>query len=146
MNVVVPEAQNEKAAALQIGVAHLIAFAFRMLTSIRFNDQPLRERNEVDDPGSDRDLPAEFDGVQLPRAQEPPKLLLGIGESMAKTLRLTSFEWAHAILRHLPLTRRAARATLSHGGGGQKKIHANVPCRNQPGAAPRARSSGVMSR
>jgi hypothetical protein len=65
-NAVVPEAQNAKAAVPQIGIASLVTCALNMLTAIRFNDEHLFERHKIDDPGPERDLPAEFDMGELP--------------------------------------------------------------------------------
>jgi hypothetical protein len=65
-DVVVPETQNVEAAFLQISIAGLVSFAFSMLTAIRFNDKHLFERYEVNDPRSERHLPAEFGARELP--------------------------------------------------------------------------------
>jgi hypothetical protein len=65
-NVVVPEAQNAKAAVPQIGIASLVACALNTLTAIHFNDEHLFERHKIDEPWPERNLPAEFDMGELP--------------------------------------------------------------------------------
>ena len=64
-DIVVPETQNAKATAPQIGITNLIACVVGVLTSVRFNDEHLFERHEVNDPGADGYLPAEFDASEL---------------------------------------------------------------------------------
>jgi len=74
-NVGVPEAQGTKAAITQVGIARLISCTVSVLTAIRFNDEHLFERHEVDNPRSDGHLPAKFGTCKLPRTEELPELL-----------------------------------------------------------------------
>ena len=73
-NVVVPETQNAKAAPFQINIARLIVSTFRVLAPICLNDKHVLERYEIGDPGTDRDLTAEFYVFQLSGAKLPPEL------------------------------------------------------------------------
>jgi hypothetical protein len=59
-DVVVPETQDTKAAALQVCVAHLIARAFGVLAPVCFYDEHLFERDEVDNPRADGYLSTKF--------------------------------------------------------------------------------------
>jgi hypothetical protein len=52
---------------LQVRITSLISSVFGVLTSIRFNDKHLFKGDEVNDPGSDWHLPAEFRIRKLPR-------------------------------------------------------------------------------
>jgi hypothetical protein len=68
-DVIVPESQNAESTVLQIRVACLISLIFGVLTSVRFNDEHLFERHEVNDPRADGYLPTKFDASELPRTQ-----------------------------------------------------------------------------
>src|SRR5256885_6369079 len=59
-NVVVPEGEDAKALSLQIGVTLRIVFALAVLPPIRFNDQPLRGADKIDDVVIDRELALEL--------------------------------------------------------------------------------------
>ena len=71
-DVVVPETQNTKTTFPQVGIADLIVCALGVLTSIRFNDEHLFERYEVDNPRPERHLSAKFYMRELSRAEKPP--------------------------------------------------------------------------
>jgi hypothetical protein len=120
-NVVVPETQNAKTSLLQISVTDLVLAVLDMLTAVRFNNEHLFERHEVNNPRSERHLPTEFDVCKLSRPKKPPELPFGIGQRVAQMACLASFWLTHSILRHVPLTRLAhyrSLGTLSHKGRG----------------------------
>jgi hypothetical protein len=52
-DVAVPEAQNPETSALQVGIAFVIACAFRMLTAVSFHDEHVFKGDEINDPRSD---------------------------------------------------------------------------------------------
>jgi hypothetical protein len=97
---------------LQICVASLISPIFGVLTFIRFDDEHLFERHEVNDPGADGDLPTKFCTCELPGTKKLPKLGFSVRRCATKVTRTASFEFADSIFRHFPLT-RLALATLS---------------------------------
>jgi hypothetical protein len=105
--VVVPETQDTKAAAPQVGVSRLVSCALGVLTAIRLDSEHSFERHEVNDPRSERHLPAEFYICELPRTKELPKLLLCVCQCMTKVACLAPLEFVDSILRHFPLTRLA---------------------------------------
>jgi hypothetical protein len=88
-DIVVPEAQDAESAHFQIGIANLIADTLSMLAPVCFDDQPMLERDEIDDPRSERDLTPEFVVGQLPRAEKMPELLLGIRRGASQIARLS---------------------------------------------------------
>jgi hypothetical protein len=76
---------------LQVSVASLIPYALSVLTAIRFNDEHLLERHEVDNPRSDGHLPAKFGTCKLSRTEELPELLFCICQHVPKVACLASF-------------------------------------------------------
>jgi hypothetical protein len=64
-NVMIPEADDPETARRQISIAPQIRRAFAVLTAVGLNDKPLLERNEINNPRTDRHLPAEFHVCQL---------------------------------------------------------------------------------
>jgi hypothetical protein len=65
-DVVIPKPDDPKTTSRQIGVAVRIHRTFTVLAAVSFNHQPLLKCNKVDDPRTDRHLPAEFRSGQLP--------------------------------------------------------------------------------
>jgi hypothetical protein len=65
-DIVVPEAQNTESSFLQVRITSLVSSAFGVLASISFNNEHLFEGDEVNNPGSNRYLSAEFRICQLP--------------------------------------------------------------------------------
>ncbi|MEA3062722.1 MAG: hypothetical protein QOJ94_2503 [Sphingomonadales bacterium] len=76
--VMVPEAENAKALAAEIGCPRPIPFR-RVLSAVGFNDQSSFQTAEVGDVWPDRPLPAEFMSAQAARPKLAPQGLLGIG-------------------------------------------------------------------
>jgi hypothetical protein len=66
-NVVVPEAQNLPAEALEIRGPALIDFVI-MLTAVRFDDQLALHTGKVSDTVPDCDLPPKLEAAELPIA------------------------------------------------------------------------------
>jgi hypothetical protein len=136
-NVIVPETQNAKSAASQVGITNLIGCIVGVLTSVRFNNKHLFERNEVNDPGADGDLSAEFRIRELPRTKRLPKLGFSVRRCVTKMTRAASFEFVDSIFGHFPLTRLAlavarARHPLPQGER-VKRVRGYVgPSRKRP--------------
>jgi hypothetical protein len=117
-NIVVPKTENAKTALSQISIAPLITFAFQVLTAVSFDNQFLSEAHEIYDPRAERNLATKLDVRELARSKQFPKLLLRVSRVTPQLPRIVAPSAWNAILRHLPLTRRASRATLSHEGRG----------------------------
>jgi hypothetical protein len=120
-NVVVPEAQDAKAAFPQVDVACSVSRTISVLASIRFNDEHLLERHEVNNPRPEGYLPAEFCFDELARTKELPELLFCVGRRMPKMARLASLKFGDSVLWHFPPhPPRSLRSlgTLSHKGRG----------------------------
>jgi len=66
-DVIVPETQNAKSATPQIGITNLVACIVGVLASIRFDDKPVFETDEINDPRSNGNLSAEFRIGELSR-------------------------------------------------------------------------------
>lgn len=83
----VPEAANAKALRFQPGIPHLVIGVSCMLATIGFDDQSLRWTHEIDDIGTDLDLPTELETTEPPVAQEEPKFALGFCRLLAHRAR-----------------------------------------------------------
>ena len=79
----VPKAQHSPAFASEIGVATFVAHILGVLGTVGFDDQTRTDAKEVDDIGSDRDLPAKLEIAKTPVAQQSPKAKLGLGRRAA---------------------------------------------------------------
>jgi hypothetical protein len=78
--VVVPEADHSKSGMLQpSGPRGVVARAVEMLPAVEFDHQPRTESDEIDDPRTNRLLPAELDARQPASAKVEPQSPLGIG-------------------------------------------------------------------
>jgi len=64
-NVVVPEAQNLKASALQVGIACAVAYTSCVLAAVSFHNEHVFESDEINDPCSDRHLSPKFRANEL---------------------------------------------------------------------------------
>jgi hypothetical protein len=77
----VPESQHAKSIGTQECATDLVlAFSLGVLGPIKFDNQVRFEANEVGEEGTDRELPAESESVELPSAQLRPQLPLGFRE------------------------------------------------------------------
>ena len=71
-NLVVPESQNPEALRAQIGIASMVARAFRVLPTIRLDDQPFTYAGEVDDIMIDHELAFELESDEPLGPQDLP--------------------------------------------------------------------------
>jgi len=69
---IIPEPQNLKSGILQASVANLIAFAFKMLPTIYFNNQVLFQTNKIQHIIQIGMLATKFAARQLPPTQPLP--------------------------------------------------------------------------
>src|SRR3984957_15212897 len=94
-----------------------------MLATIDLDDHAPFEADEIKNKGLKRYLSAKFEKRQSPVAEKSPHGRVGVGRVMAHLLCESADAlggWSMAWrLRHEPLTRRGARATLSPRGGGE---------------------------
>jgi hypothetical protein len=60
-HIVVPEPQHAPTLGSQKSIASGVGRAFRMLAAVDLYDQSMRDRSEIRDERTDRDLTAEFD-------------------------------------------------------------------------------------
>ncbi len=78
--VVVPEAGNSKSGTLQpSGPRGVVARAIEMLPAVEFDHEARAERDEIDHPRSDRNLPSELEAGKAAIAEVEPQSPLGIG-------------------------------------------------------------------
>ncbi len=66
-----------------MGEAPFVANTFAVLRTISSGDHPRADAKEVDNIGSDRDLPAKLEAVEAPIAQQSRKAKLGLGRRAA---------------------------------------------------------------
>jgi len=89
---------------------------FEVLRTIQFDNQFVRETNEVDHVTTDGGLPAKF-RTELTRSQKVPKTLLGLGRFIPKASgKITLFFIAiHALIQPPP-------QPSPQGGGSGKRV------------------------
>src|SRR5947209_3399885 len=87
--IVIPVAQHPVASVREPLAACGIFCIVRMLAAINFDNDLLFVTNEIGDEGANRDLPPEFDALQLPRSQQPRKLFLGVSRNVTHRFCVT---------------------------------------------------------
>jgi hypothetical protein len=63
---------------LQIGIACVVAYASRVLTTVGFHNEHVFESDEISDPSSDRHLSAKLRTSELTRTEQLPEPMLRI--------------------------------------------------------------------
>jgi hypothetical protein len=90
-DVVVAETNDVITAFFQRGSMLGVQFrSFTVLTAIGLDNQFSIECDEVDNESCDRNLPFEFNVVELARAKSRPQQLLGFGRALTKCAGVTS--------------------------------------------------------
>jgi hypothetical protein len=82
-NVVVPETENSVPARVEEPSSYGIP-RFRMLATIRFDDELGINAKKIGDVRSDRRLPTKLQPVQLPIAEVVPQTLFGVGRVLTQ--------------------------------------------------------------
>jgi hypothetical protein len=108
-DVVVPVSHHVKAVGFQRGFARLVGKGVDVLSAIDFNDELSVEADEIEDVALEWHLPAEFDSVEAPVAQQEPQLPLGIGRVAPHRAGMTAQRCFHCLMAwrlvaHGPLT------------------------------------------
>jgi hypothetical protein len=79
-HIAIPETQYQISARFEVGCPpRIIHPAFRMLSSIQFDDQSRRFAAEIDDVIADRHLPAELQSMQTSVAKPKPQRTFSVG-------------------------------------------------------------------
>lgn len=77
-NLVIPEPKHLKTFTFEPPRSFCILLdLFGMLTTIKFDDYPCREADEIDDVFADRRLPAKFEAINSLISQLMPKMFFG---------------------------------------------------------------------
>jgi len=96
-----------------------------MLATIDFNDEALLETNEIENIALKRNLPAKFEVLQPPIAEQSPHRRFGVGRLAAHLCKITDALYSRTMawcLRHVPRRRTTFSATLSHKGRGKSAL------------------------
>jgi hypothetical protein len=107
VQLIVPDADYAKTAALEFGIALQVARPVGVLAAVEFNDQASLVTGKVGHIGPYGNLPAELEASQTTIPQQLPEMLLDLGRPQAERTR-------QAGAPSLPLIRPSA--TFSHEG------------------------------
>ena len=121
-HVVIPITENTEAFCPKERVPDGIPLRRRVLTSVDFNDDFRLETRKVQYEVPEGHLPPKLEPDKTPIAQHVPHCSFGIGRFMAhmsrKSANCLDDRTMMRVIRHGPLTRLPALATLSHKGRG----------------------------
>ena len=85
-NVVIPKTNDVISAFFQRQRAFAVrSGALRVLATVDFNNQFPIQSNEVDNESCKRNLPLEFDAIELTRPKSRPKKALGVSRILAES-------------------------------------------------------------
>jgi hypothetical protein len=85
-NVVIPKTNDVISAFFQRQRTFAVrSGALRMLATVNFDNQFPIQSNEVDDKSCKRNLPLEFDSIELTRPKARPKKALGVSRILAES-------------------------------------------------------------